>query len=154
VATYLLDKNVTGLGETALTLDPNNLNVLLLLAKLHLQKGNYPEAFRFTQEYQKLDPNNDEAWALLGNVPKRLLLSGLGDIEFARFAYKEAASAYEQAYQLFAEKQVIKLYILLRLGDLYMKIGRYSSAKDIYLETCRMSASAYVRVLQSTSAYF
>ena len=132
IATYLLEKNVTHLAEIALGKDPNHATAFLSFARLHLQKGDFTEALHSTQEYQKLDPNNDDAWALLG------------DIEYARQAYKEAVSAYEQAYQLFAEKQVIKLYIMLRLGDLYIKVGRYASAKDIYLETCRLSASSYV----------
>ena len=43
---------------------------------------------------------------------------------------------------------------MLRLGDLYMKIGRYASAKDIYLELCRFSPSATVRFLVSYIIYF
>lgn len=35
------------------------------------------------------------------------------------------------------------MYILLRLGEQYLKVGNFVAAKATYLETCKASASAH-----------
>jgi uncharacterized protein HemY len=42
------------------------------------------------------------------------------------------------------EAKEVKVYIYLRLGDLYLRTNDFGEAKDTYLQLCKLSPSAYV----------
>ena len=66
-----------------------NVDISIYLGKLYLQKGEYTEAEKYTSDLLKVEPNNPDAWALLG------------DICFLKESVKEAMNSYERAHYLY-----------------------------------------------------
>jgi len=100
----------------------------LLLARLHMAKGELVEAESHVKQATVLDHTNPAGWALLGHI---LYLGG--DCKAARDHYERTLSYETDAPDTHA--------IRLRLASIYLQLKQYQAAKDMFLLACRDSPS-------------
>jgi tetratricopeptide (TPR) repeat protein len=116
---------------------------LLVGARLALQDGDAPGALPLAQGAVELDGNDDQSWALLGDVHQ---LGGRPH---------DACAAYDRALALFHQRRdVPPLRLFCRLGRLRLQLGRFDAARDLYLQgaaawqSCSMWLGAGVALLR------
>jgi hypothetical protein len=117
----LLDLFVTNLAEQLITreISSNGKNgrILVLLAKLHLQKGDLEEAQSASQEMLGLSMNNHnpDAWAIAGDVHYLRSISLDKNVNDNRSHSREAIEAYSRADALYQGIVFIDLQIFTDL---------------------------------------
>lgn len=145
-AAVLLDLHAYKLVESALSHEllssPKTLNqdYYLLLAKLHVAKGELGEAEGYVKQATVLDHTNPAAWALLGHIQY------LGDdLKGARDNYERTLSYEAPAPNTHS--------IRLRLASIYLQLQQYSAAKNMFLLACRDSPSCITWLGVGISCY-
>ena len=145
-ASVLLKLHAYNLVEAALSHEllssPKMLSqeYYLLLAQLHMAKGELAEAEGFVKQATVLDHTNPAAWALLGNI-----LYMDGDSAGARDNYERTLS-YESSPP---DPHSIRL----RLASIYLQLQQYGAAKAMFILACRDSPSCITWLGVGISCY-
>jgi len=145
-AETLLNLHAYSLVESALSHEllssPKTLNqeYYLLLAKLHMAKGELTEAESYVKQATVLDHTNPAGWALLGHI---LYLGG--ESKGARDNYERTLSYESPAPDTHS--------IRLRLASIYLQLQQYSAAKKMFLLACRDSPSCITWLGVGISCY-
>ncbi|KAL5271118.1 hypothetical protein ACHWQZ_G001688 [Mnemiopsis leidyi] len=145
-AAALLDLHAYSLVESALSHEllssPKTLNqeYYILLAKLHMAKGELAEAESYVKQATVLNHTNPAGWALLGHI---LYLGGES---------KGARDNYERTLSYEAPTPDTHS-IRLRLASIYLQLQQYSAAKNMFLLACRDSASCITWLGVGISCY-
>jgi len=115
---------------------------LRVTARLAFLNADLPEALPLASRAVELDASDADAWALLG------------DIRDASADLPGAAEAYERATDLAATSAAPPLRLLVRLGALYLAMGRFQDAKQHFIggseawQTCSMWLGVGVALLR------
>jgi len=117
---------------------------LCVSVKIALLKGNLTDALPYAEQATMYNPRDSEAWRLLGDVR---YAGGSGEREAAVLAYSKAVLILDSI-----EPPPLKL--LVRLGSLYLNLGKYEDAKQTYLmgagswQTCSMWLGVGIALLR------
>ncbi|XP_063689121.1 cilia- and flagella-associated protein 70-like isoform X2 [Bolinopsis microptera] len=145
-AATLLELHAYSLVESALSHEllssPKTLNqeYYLLLAKLHMAKGELTEAESYVKQATVLNHTNPAGWALLGHI---LYLGG--ESKGARDNYERTLSYETPAPDTHS--------IRLRLASIYLQLQQYGAAKQMFLLACRDSPSCITWLGVGISCY-
>lgn len=149
-------------GEKTLEIDPNNVDVLSLMALVMPRRVN-PNSLDADQKLQKSEKYSKQAIALLAAMPKPAALSdadfakakneklsmchsGLGFVYYQRQRYPDSATELEQATQLAAVPDPADFYVLglayqqtKRFGDAATAFGHCGEASGPLQPRCKLS---------------
>lgn len=103
------------LFQKILSLDPNHIPALLRLGEIHRLQGNVAEAIRLHRKARTLEDKNIEILLALANE-------------------LDEAKRPEEAAQILNEVQKIEgnsLAVLVKLRDLYVKLGRWEGSHEV-----------------------
>jgi len=145
-AEQLLKLHSYNLVESALSHEllssPKCLNqeYYLLLAELHMAKGELAAAEGYVKQATVLDHTNPAAWALLGHI---LYLGG--ESKAARDNYERTLSYESPAPDTHS--------IRLRLASIYLQLQQYTAARNMFLLACRDSPSCITWLGVGISCY-
>lgn len=152
---FLLEHHLTILGEQILqkqiTAVDKNPKLLKLQAKILLQKGErFDEAIPIIHDMLRNFNQDPDAWTIAGDF--YFLKNSRESIE----TYSHALSLYEGTFLysfIFSERGENKYHVMMRLGQLYQKHGRFASAKNIYLKACQLFPSAFTWMCVGIACY-
>ena len=101
----------------------------LTISNIYGDQGNYEKAFEWAQKALTLsNRHNYRTVAVLSLIELGKLYKNIGD-------YNTAREYYYKSYQLIQEKGVWNYrYLSACMGDLYLSLKRYDSAKHFYIE--------------------
>jgi tetratricopeptide (TPR) repeat protein len=149
--------------------DPNIAAYYFHRARVRYFAGDYPHALEDAGSATRLDPNNGEAFELLGDIdsrvknPRKALADYTRAIELGvntRPSYNSRAAAHTQLHEYDAAIADYTLGIKLRLdnpepirqrGDLYNALGRYRDAIDDYDQSISLKPDNPRRCLAAAS---
>jgi tetratricopeptide (TPR) repeat protein len=120
---------------------------LRVSAKIALLKRDLDTALPLAEAATVNDPDDSEAWKLLGDVN---FAAGSNQREASASAYSKAVSILDQSTPPIAPP----LKLLVRLGSLHLHLGRFEEAKQTYLmgagswQTCSMWLGVGVALLR------
>lgn len=168
VKTYAYSLNERGKAvsilKSTLRYQKDNWELLTLLGELYVMNENYDDAKQVISEVLKSDPNNDEAWKLLGVIYHE----GFQNPVQAEKAYKTAidlnkediityymlANLYQDYLNKYKESEELLNLIIVKdndnylacsaLGCLYVKMEQYDKAEQAYLTSLRLYSTDWV----------
>src|SRR5665213_2902061 len=138
--------------------DPNGAAYYVHRARVRYFAADYPHALEDAGSATRLDPNNGEAFLLLGDIDDRMKTPRKAVTDYTRAielgintaaAYNSRAAAHTQLREYDAAVADYTLGIKLRLdnpepirqrGDLYNALGRYRDAIDDYDQSISLKA--------------
>lgn len=153
------EKKAISVLKSFLQHQKDNWELLTLLGELYIMNENYDDAKRVISEVLKSDPNNYEAWKLLGVIYHE----GFQDPIQAEKAYQTAidlnkeddiayhmlANLYQDYLKKYKEAEELLSLIITKnnknyiayseLGRLYVKSEQYDKAEQAYLVSSRLN---------------
>jgi tetratricopeptide (TPR) repeat protein len=135
-------------ANNALTLDPNNIGVLLLLADDFSEKGEQldkaeayaKKAASLTDTAKKPEGVTDDQWKQQTSMQKGLALSTLGQVSIEKKLNTQAVDNLTKAAPLLKSSPVTYARNQYRLGFAYLNLKRNAEAKQAFTDAASVDS--------------
>uniref|UniRef100_A0A8C4WP73 Cilia and flagella associated protein 70 n=1 Tax=Eptatretus burgeri TaxID=7764 RepID=A0A8C4WP73_EPTBU len=133
---FLVEAHVPQVAERALScavldlLDSERSEYHLILAKLHMLRGNFVQAELDLKTASQYDHKNPDTWAFMGHLYYKMGRPS------------EAQDCYERTCDFVEETPEIRT-VCLQLASIYLRDGQYKKAKQMYLLACKSYPSQF-----------